>query len=82
MQDIHKPGSMTEAVNRAVEQALQEMVRHLPPQEQVELLRQLRSRLGEVLSNAPATGSDSVEDVANRARLAAAFHVKIPGDED
>jgi hypothetical protein len=81
MRDMRRRGSEGNIVDQAIDQAIQTITQDLPRDEQIALMRRLRVSLGELLTTAPATNSNPIEDLANRARLAAAFNVKLPGDE-
>jgi hypothetical protein len=78
MQDRRRREEQGSAIDRAVETALSRLVEGLPPEEGRAVLRQVRAELGGLLSSVPPAGPDMVEEIANRARLAAAFRVSFP----
>ena len=81
MQDGRRRGKDGSLVDQAAETAIQQLLGDLPPDQHHAELRRLRVTLGELLSTAPPIGPSTVEDVANRARLAAAFRSKVPDGE-
>ena len=81
MQDRRRQGKDGDVLDEAVGRALHALVRDLPLEERYAVLRSLRGRLGDLLTTAPRTDANPVEDLMNRARLAAAFNVSLPGDE-
>jgi hypothetical protein len=81
MQDRRRQGKSGDVLDEAVDRALHALVQDLPPEERYALLRSLRGCLGNLLTTAPRTDVNPVEDMINRARLAAAFNVSLPGDE-
>ena len=82
MQDRRRQGKNGDLLDEAVDKALYALVQGLPREEQYALLRSLRGGLGDLLTTAPQTNNNPVEDLVNRARLAAAFNVKLPGEEN
>ena len=82
MQDRRRQGKSGDVLDEAVDRALHALVQDLPRDEQYALLRSLRGRLGDLLTTAPRTDVNPVEDLINRARLAAAFNVRLPGDDN
>jgi len=76
MRDQRRRGENGNALDQAVESAIQSFVRDLPPEEQVPAIRDLRLRLGALLAEAPAPDHRLIEDMVNRARLASAFRVE------
>jgi hypothetical protein len=81
MQDKRRRGKNGNVVDQAAERAIQTAIQDLPLEEQFALLRRLRDSLGELLSTAPLQDGKPIEDMANRAKLAAAFRVRLPSDE-
>ena len=82
MQDKRRRGSEGDALDQAVETAIREVLEGLPLEQQIDISRHLRAALGDLLSTTPINGADLVTEIRNRARLAAAFRVKLPGDPD
>lgn len=82
MQDRRRQGKDGDVLDEAVDRALHALVRDLPREEQYAVLRSLRGSLGELLTTAPRTDGNPVQDLINRARLAAAFNVRLPGEEN
>lgn len=81
MQEQQRGDRERDALAQAVERVIHDMVEALPPEQRIGASRQLRVALGDLLSTAPIEGRDLVTEIANRARLAAAFRVKLLGDD-
>ena len=82
MQDKRRRGSEGDVLDQAVETAIREVLEGLPRELQIDISRRLRATIGHLLSTAPIDEADLVTEIRNRARLAAAFRVKLPGDPD
>ena len=82
MQDKRRRGAEGDQLDRAVEQAISAMLDGLPFEQRVLAMRSLSEKLGTLLSQAPTDGRDQVEELRNRAHLAAAFRAKFPGHEN
>jgi hypothetical protein len=73
---------VADVLDQVVEQAMQQATNHLPDRERSALLWQLRISLGRVLANAPVTSGDPVDDMRNRAKLAAALRAVVPAGDN